>query len=164
MHENFQKVQQRIDGRKLEEIRPLNIQIDYLPNVHGSALFCRGETQILSVITLGKPSEKQLIDNIFVHTHKHFIHHYNFPAFAVNEIKGFKSLSRREIGHGQLVEKTFPPLLPAVDEFPYTIRAVSEVLSSDGSSSQAAICATTLALMAAGIPLQQPIAGISLGL
>ena len=164
MCEKFQKTHQRIDDRKLEEIRPLDIQIDYLPSVHGSALFVRGETRVLSVITLGRPNEKQLIDNIFVHTHKHFIHHYNFPAFAVNEITGFKSLSRREIGHGQLIEKTFPPLLPSVDKFPYTIRAVSEVLSSDGSSSQAAICATALALMTAGVPLQRPIAGIALGL
>jgi len=161
---NFRQTQQRIDGRKKDEIRPLRIQTDYLPNVHGSALFQRGGTQVLSIVTLGKSSDKQLIDNIFVHTHKHFIHHYNFPAFAVNEIVGFKSLSRREIGHGQLVEKTFPPLLPTVSKFPYTIRVVSEVLSSDGSSSQASICATTLALMTAGIPLKRPVAGISLGL
>ncbi|CAJ0885494.1 6551_t:CDS:2 [Entrophospora sp. SA101] len=160
----FRQTQQRIDGRKKEDIRPLNMQINYLPSVHGSALFQRGETQVLAVITLGKSSDRQLIDNIFVHTHKHFIHHYNFPAFAVNEITGFKSLSRREIGHGQLVEKTFPPLLPPVDEFPYTIRVVSEVLSSDGSSSQASICATALALMAAGVPLRRPVAGIALGL
>jgi len=164
VQENFRQTQQRIDGRKKEDIRPLSMQINYLPNVHGSALFQRGETQVLSVVTLGKSSDKQLIDNIFVHNHKHFIHHYNFPAFAVNEIAGFKSLSRREIGHGQLVEKTFPPLLPPVEEFPYTIRVVSEVLSSDGSSSQASICATSLALLAAGIPLKNPIAGIALGL
>src|SRR5438128_1629283 len=164
MQENFRQTQQRIDGRKKDEIRPLHIQTDYLPSVHGSALFKRGNTQVLSVVTLGKSSDKQLIDNIFVHTHKHFIHHYNFPAFAVNEIAGFKSLSRREIGHGQLVEKTFPPLLPSVEDFPYTIRVVSEVLSSDGSSSQASICATSLALLSAGIPLKNPIAGIALGL
>ena len=164
VQENFRQTQQRIDGRKKEDIRPLHMQINYLPNVHGSALFQRGETQVLSIVTLGKSSDKQLIDNIFVHTHKHFIHHYNFPAFAVNEIAGFKSLSRREIGHGQLVEKTFPPLLPSVEEFPYTIRVVSEVLSSDGSSSQASICATSLALLAAGIPLKNPTAGIALGL
>ncbi|KLL03455.1 MAG: polynucleotide phosphorylase [Mycoplasmataceae bacterium CE_OT135] len=161
---NFRQTQQRIDGRKKEDIRSLNMKINYLPSVHGSALFQRGETQVLTVITLGKSSDRQLIDNIFVHTHKHFIHHYNFPSFAVNEIAGFKSLSRREIGHGQLVEKTFPPLLPPVNDFPYTIRVVSEVLSSDGSSSQASICATTLALMAAGIPLRRPVAGIALGL
>ncbi|CAJ0761490.1 22146_t:CDS:2 [Entrophospora sp. SA101] len=160
----FQQIAQRIDGRKQSDIRPLNIKINCLPNVHGSALFQRGETQVLSVVTLGKSSDRQLIDNIFVHTHKHFIHHYNFPAFAVNEIAGFKSLSRREIGHGQLVEKTFPPLLPSVEDFPYTIRVVSEVLSSDGSSSQASICATSLALLSAGIPLKNPIAGIALGL
>jgi len=162
--EKFHQTKQRIDERKKDEIRPLYMQTNYLPGVHGSALFQRGNTQVLSVVTLGKSSDKQLIDNIFVHAHKHFIHHYNFPAFAVNEIAGFKSLSRREIGHGQLVEKTFPSLLPTVDKFPYTIRVVSEVLSSDGSSSQASICATTLALMNAGIPLQNPIAGIALGL
>jgi len=162
--EKFHQTKQRIDERKKDEIHPLYMQTNYLPGVHGSALFQRGNTQVLSVVTLGKSSDKQLIDNIFVHAHKHFIHHYNFPAFAVNEIAGFKSLSRREIGHGQLVEKTFPSLLPTVDKFPYTIRVVSEVLSSDGSSSQASICATTLALMNAGIPLQNPIAGIALGL
>ncbi|RHZ37514.1 polyribonucleotide nucleotidyltransferase [endosymbiont GvMRE of Glomus versiforme] len=164
MQTNFRRTQQRIDGRKKEEIRPLNMKINYLPNVHSSALFQRGETQVLSVVTLGKTSDRQLIDNIFVHTHKHFIHHYNFPAFAVNEIEKFKSTSRREIGHGQLVEKTFPPLLPSVDTFPYTIRVVSEVLGSDGSSSQASICATSLALMTAGVPMKRPVAGIALGL
>lgn len=164
MYRNFQKTYQRIDGRKQEEIRPLDIKINYLPSAHGSALFCRGETRVLSVMTLGKPSERQLIENIFVCAYKYFIHHYNFPTFAVNEVKSFKSLSRREVGHGQLVEKTFLPLLPSVDEFSHTIRVVSEVLSSDGSSSQAAICATALALMATGVPLQRPVAGISLGL
>lgn len=154
----------RIDGRKIDDIRPLTIKIDYLPGVHGSALFTRGQTQVLSVITLGKSSEKQLIDNIFVRSYKHFIHHYNFPSFAVNETINFRNISRREIGHGQLVEKTFPSLLPSLDDFPYTIRAVSEVLSSNGSSSQAAICATSLALMVAGVPLKKPAAGIALGL
>ncbi|MEG7978804.1 MAG: KH domain-containing protein [Mollicutes bacterium UO1] len=154
----------RLDGREAEEIRPLEIKIDYLPNVHGSAVFARGETKVLSVITVGKISEKQLVDSIFNRSYKHFIHHYNFPAFAVNEITSYRAVSRREIGHGELAEKTFDYLIPATTSFPYTVRAVSEVLSSDGSSSQASICATSLSLMAAGVPLVRPAAGIALGL
>ena len=154
----------RLDGRQADQIRPLEIQIDYLPNVHGSAVFARGETKVLSVVTIGKISEKQLVDSIFNRSYKHFIHHYNFPAFAVNEIASYRSVSRREIGHGELAEKTFDYLIPPVDEFPYTVRAVSEVLSSDGSSSQASICATSLSLMTSGVPLIRPAAGIALGL
>ncbi|CAG8472150.1 2687_t:CDS:2 [Scutellospora calospora] len=147
-----------------DHIRPLEIQIDYLPNVHGSAVFARGETKVLSVITIGKISDKQLVDSIFNRSYKHFIHHYNFPPFAVNEIASYRSVSRREIGHGELAEKTFDYLIPSPDLFPYTVRAVSEVLSSDGSSSQASICATSLSLMTAGVPLIRPAAGIALGL
>src|SRR6185437_4649854 len=110
--------QVRLDGREADQIRPLQIQIDYLPNVHGSAVFARGETKVLSVITIGKISEKQLIDNIFTHSHKHFIHHYNFPPFAVNEIISYRSISRREIGHGELVERTFDYLIPVSSIFP----------------------------------------------
>jgi polyribonucleotide nucleotidyltransferase len=142
----------------------LEIQIDYLPAVHGSALFTRGDTKVLSVTTIGKISEKQIIDNIFSRSPKHFFHHYNFPNFAVNELTSYRGTSRREIGHGELVEKTFDYLVPSVVSFPYTVRAVSEVLSSDGSSSQASICATSLALMTAGVPLIRPAAGIALGL
>ncbi|CAH1760673.1 11656_t:CDS:2 [Entrophospora sp. SA101] len=148
----------------VEQIWDQEIQIDYLPNVHGSAVFARGDTRVLSVITIGKISEKQLIDSIFSRSYKHFIHHYNFPAFAVNEIASYRAVSRREIGHGELVEKTFDYLIPQNDVFPYTTRVVSEVLSSDGSSSQASICATSLALMTAGVPLIRPAAGIALGL
>jgi polyribonucleotide nucleotidyltransferase len=140
------------------------MQIDYLPGVHGSALFARGETKVLSVVTIGKISEKQLVDNPFSRSPKYFIHHYNFPPFAVNEIISYRAVSRREIGHGELVENTFDYLISSGDTFPYTIRVVSEVLTSDGSSSQAAICATSLALMTAGIPLTRPAAGIALGL
>jgi polyribonucleotide nucleotidyltransferase len=147
-----------------DQIRPLAIQIDYLPGVHGSAVFARGETKVLSVITIGKISEKQLVDNIFNRSYKHFIHHYNFPAFAVNEIVSYRAVSRREIGHGELVEKTFDYLIASPESFPYTVRAVSEVFSSDGSSSQASICATSLSLMAAGVSLIRPAAGIALGL
>ncbi|CAI2173563.1 601_t:CDS:2 [Funneliformis geosporum] len=154
----------RLDGRGAEQIRPLEIKIDYLPNVHGSAVFARGETKVLSVITVGKISEKQLVDSIFNRFHKYFIHHYNFPPFAVNEMASYRSVSRREIGHGELVEKTFDYLIPSTELFPYTVRAVSEVLSSDGSSSQASICATSLSLMATGVPLTRPAAGIALGL
>jgi polyribonucleotide nucleotidyltransferase len=164
MRKLWREKQVRLDGRGADQIRPLEIKIDYLPNVHGSAVFARGETKVLSVITLGKISEKQLVDSIFNRSYKHFIHHYNFPGFAVNEIVSYRSVSRREIGHGELVEKTFDYLTPSPELFPYTVRAVSEVLSSDGSSSQASICATSLSLMAAGAPLIRPAAGIALGL
>src|SRR6185437_10995079 len=164
MQKLWKEKQMRLDGRKADQIRPLEIQIDYLPNVHGSAVFARGETKVLSIITVGKISEKQLVDSIFNRSHKHFIHHYNFPGFAVNEIASYRSVSRREIGHGELVEKTFDHLIPSPEIFPYTVRAVSEVFSSDGSSSQASICATSLSLMAAGVPLIRPAAGIALGL
>ncbi|CFW92766.1 Polyribonucleotide nucleotidyltransferase [endosymbiont DhMRE of Dentiscutata heterogama] len=164
MRRLWQEKRVRLDGRNAEQIRPLNMQIDYLPNVHSSAVFARGETKVLSVITIGKISEKQLVDSIFNRSYKHFIHHYNFPGFAVNEIASYRAVSRREIGHGELVEKTFDFLIPAPASFPYTVRAVSEVLSSDGSSSQASICATSLSLMTAGVPLIRPAAGIALGL
>jgi polyribonucleotide nucleotidyltransferase len=164
MRKLWQEKRVRLDGRGVEQIRPLGIQIDYLPNVHGSAVFARGETKVLSIITVGKISEKQLVDSIFNRFYKHFIHHYNFPGFAVNEIASYRSVSRREIGHGELVEKTFDYLIPSPETFPYTVRAVSEVFSSDGSSSQASICATSLSLMAAGVPLIRPAAGIALGL
>src|SRR5688572_20882287 len=164
MQKLWQEKQMRLDGRRTDQIRPLEIQTDYLPNVHGSAVFSRGETKVLSVITLGKISEKQLVDSIFDRFYKNFIHHYNFPGVAVNEIVSYRSVSRRESGHGELVEKTFDYLIPSSELFPYTIRAVSEVLSSDGSSSQASICATSLSLMATGVPLIRPVAGIALGL
>ncbi|CAG8511244.1 7135_t:CDS:2 [Ambispora gerdemannii] len=164
LEEEFVKDLVRLDGRGADHIRSLEIQIDFLPNVHGSAVFARGETKVLSVITIGKISEKQLVDSIFNRSYKHFIHHYNFPPFAVNEIASYRAVSRREIGHGELAEKTFDYLIPSSDSFPYTVRAVSEVLSSDGSSSQASICATSLSLMTAGVPLIRPAAGIALGL
>ncbi|RHZ35396.1 polyribonucleotide nucleotidyltransferase [endosymbiont GvMRE of Glomus versiforme] len=164
MRKLWKEKQVRLDGRKADQIRPLEIQIDYLPNVHGSAVFARGETKVLSVITIGKISEKQLVDSIFNRSYKHFIHHYNFPSFAVNEIVSHHNISRREIGHGELVKKTFDHLIPSSSLFPYTIRAVSEVFSSDGSSSQASICATSLSLMTTGVPLIRPAAGIALGL
>lgn len=157
----------RIDGRKSDEIRDISIKTAVLPSpVHGSAIFERGCTQVLSVSTIGKSSEKMVIDSIlfpFVFN-KHFIHHYNFPSFCVNEIDTTHSLSRREVGHGELVEKSFFFLLPHVDSFSHTICVRSLVLSSDGSSSQASICATSLALMTSGVPLARLVAGISLGI
>ncbi|MCE8163728.1 MAG: polyribonucleotide nucleotidyltransferase [Candidatus Moeniiplasma glomeromycotorum] len=164
MRKLWKENQVRLDGRGADQIRPLEIEIDYLPEVHGSAVFKRGGTEVLSAIAIGKLSEKQLVDSIFSRSHKYFIHHYNFPPFAVNEIVSYRGISRREIGHGELVEKTFDYLLPDIDIFPHTVRVVSEVSSSDGSSSQAAICATSLALMTAGVPLTRPAAGIALGL
>lgn len=161
----IQKIGFRLDGRQADEIRALSMQIDYLPIVHGSAVFERGNTQVLSVVTLGKISEKQLIHSVLSRSHQNFIHHYNFLPFSVNEISGSRvTVSRREIGHGELVQKTFEHIIPLNDDFPYTVRVVSEVLSSDGSSSQASICATSLALMTAGVPLPRLVAGISLGL
>src|SRR5437764_8594899 len=164
MRKLWREKQVRLDGRGADQIRPLEIQIDYLPNVHGSAVFARGETKVLSIVTVGKISEKQLVDSIFNRFHKYFIHHYNFPSFSVNEIASYRSVSRREIGHGELVEKTFDYLIPQSSIFPYTVRVVSEVFSSDGSSSQASICATSLALTTTGVPLIRPAAGIALGL
>lgn len=157
----------RLDGRNNQEIRPLKINIGYLPTetVHGSGLFARGNTQVLSVAAVGKISEKQSIESFSRNLHKYFIHHYNFPDFSVNKLStGSRYVNRREVGHGELVEKTFTHLLPTVDVLPYTIRVVSEVLSSDGSSSQASICATSLALVSSGIPLSRMAAGVSLGL
>lgn len=156
----------RIDERPATQIRKLDIEVDYLPGVHGSALFSRGNTTVLSVLTLGKANERQAVDDALSrdNSQKAFIHHYNFPDFAVNSLSSFKSTSRREIGHGQLVEKTFSYLVPSSDFFPYTTRIVSEVVSSEGSSSQASICASSLAMMTAGFPLSNHVAGVSLGL
>ena len=154
----------RPDGRKLDEIRPLNSQVDLLPRVHGSALFTRGETQVLSVTTLGMMSEEQTLDGIDTEETKRYMHQYNFPSYSVGEAKPSRGPGRREIGHGALAEKALVPVLPSKEEFPYAIRVVSEVLSSNGSTSQASICGSTLSLMAAGVPIKRPVAGISTGL
>ncbi|AGM26455.1 polynucleotide phosphorylase/polyadenylase [Spiroplasma syrphidicola EA-1] len=154
----------RLDNRQLDEIRPLASEIDLLPIVHGSALFTRGETQVLSVVTLGALGENQIIDGITDEEGKRFMHHYNFPPFSVGETGRMGAPSRREIGHGALGEKALLQILPSEKEFPYTIRIVSEVLESNGSTSQAAICASTLALMAAGVPIKTPVVGIAMGL
>ena len=154
----------RVEGRKIDEIRPLSCEIDLLPRVHGSALFTRGQTQVLSVATLGMESEEQELDGIDTETSKRYMHQYNFPSYSVGEARPSRGPGRREIGHGALAEKALVPVLPSVDEFPYAIRVVSEVLSSNGSTSQASICGSTLALMAAGVPIKRPVAGISTGL
>lgn len=154
----------RPDGRKVNEIRPLSSRVDILSRTHGSALFTRGQTQSLCVCTLGSLSEFQIIDGLGVEEGKRFMFHYNFPAFSVGEIGRYGSPGRREIGHGALAEKALLQVMPSEDEFPYTIRVVSEILESNGSSSQASICAGTMSLMAAGVPIKAPVAGIAMGL
>ena len=154
----------RPDGRKLDEIRPLSSAIDVLPRVHGSGLFTRGQTQVLSACTLGSISEYQKLDGLEEEEMKRFMHHYNFPPFSVGETGRYGSPGRREIGHGALGERALKYVIPDEEEFPYTIRLVSEVLESNGSTSQASICASTLALMAAGVPIKAPVAGIAMGL
>ena len=154
----------RVDGRKLDEIRPLSCEIDLLPRVHGSAMFTRGQTQVLSVTTLGMMSEEQTLDGIDTEESKRYMHQYNFPAYSVGEARTSRGPGRREVGHGALAEKALVPVLPSKEEFPYAIRVVSEVLSSNGSTSQASICGSTLSLMAAGVPIKRPVAGISTGL
>ena len=154
----------RVDGRGIDEIRPLNAEVDLLSRVHGSGMFTRGQTQVLSVATLGPMNDAQILDGLDEQTEKRYIHHYNFPSYSVGETKPSRGPGRREIGHGALAEKALVPVLPSVDEFPYAIRVVSEVLSSNGSTSQGSICGSTLALMAAGVPIKAPVAGISCGL
>ena len=154
----------RVDGRALDEIRPLSCEVGLLPRVHGSGLFTRGQTQVLSIATLGMVSEEQTLDGIDTEEAKRYMHHYNFPGYSVGEAKTSRGPGRREIGHGALAEKALVPVLPSKEEFPYAIRVVSEVLSSNGSTSQASICGSTLALMDAGVPIKRPVAGISTGL
>ena len=154
----------RVDGRAIDEIRPLSCEVGLLPRTHGSALFTRGQTQVMSIVTLGMKSEEQELDGIDTETAKRYMHQYNFPGYSVGEAKTSRGPGRREIGHGALAEKALVPVLPSVEEFPYAIRVVSEVLSSNGSTSQASICGSTLALMDAGVPIKRPVAGISTGL
>ena len=154
----------RVDGRQKNEIRPLAAEVGVLPRTHGSGLFTRGQTQVLSVCTLDTLSANQKLDTIWEETEKRYMHHYNFPGYSVGEAKPARSPGRREIGHGALAERALVPVLPSVEEFPYAIRVVSEVLSSNGSTSQGSICGSTLALMDAGVPISAPVAGISCGL
>ena len=158
------KEHKRVDGRALDEIRPLSCEVGLLPRAHGSGMFTRGETQVLTVATLGMVSEEQMLDGIDEEETKRYMHQYNFPPYSVGEARTSRGPGRREIGHGALAEKALVPVLPSKEEFPYAIRVVSEVLSSNGSTSQASICGSTLALMDAGVPIKRPVAGISTGL
>ena len=154
----------RVDGRGIDEIRPLAAEVAILPRVHGSGMFTRGQTQVLTTVTLGSSGDAQLLDGLDDETSKRYMHHYNFPSYSVGETKPSRGPGRREIGHGALAERALVPVIPSVEEFPYTLRLVSEVLSSNGSTSQASICGSTLALMDAGVPIKAPVAGISCGL
>ena len=154
----------RPDGRGIKDIRPLSCEVSVLPRVHGSAIFTRGQTQVMSIATLGMKSEEQMLDGIDEEDSKRYMHHYNFPSYSVGEARPSRGPGRREVGHGALAEKALVPVLPSEEEFPYAIRVVSEVLSSNGSTSQASICGSTLALMDAGVPIKKPVAGISTGL
>ncbi len=156
--------QKRVDGRGMDEIRPLAAEVGLLPRVHGSGMFTRGQTQVLTVATLGSTRDNQLLDGIDDEESKRYIHHYNFPSYSVGETKPSRGPGRREVGHGALAERALVPVIPPVEKFPYTIRLVSEVLSSNGSTSQGSICGSTLALMDAGVPIKAPVAGISCGL
>lgn len=154
----------RVDGRPMDQIRPLAAEVSILPRVHGSGMFTRGQTQVLTIATLAPISEKQLLDGIDQEESKRYMHHYNMPSFSIGEAKSSRGAGRREIGHGALAERSLIPVLPSVEEFPYAIRTVSEVISSNGSTSQASVCGSTLALMDAGVPIKRPVAGISCGL
>ncbi len=154
----------RVDGRRMDEIRPLGAEVGLLPRAHGSGLFTRGQTQVITAATLGMLSEAQMLDGIDSDTTKRYMHHYNMPGYSVGEAKPIRAPGRREIGHGALAERALVPVLPSEEEFPYAIRLVSDVISSNGSTSQAAVCASTLALMDAGVPIKAPVAGISCGL
>ncbi|OGG86762.1 polyribonucleotide nucleotidyltransferase [Candidatus Kuenenbacteria bacterium RIFCSPHIGHO2_02_FULL_39_13] len=164
MHALILEQEKRPDGRKLNEIRPLSAAVGVLPRTHGSGLFERGETQVLSVVTLGAPGDEQTVDTMEESGKKRYMHHYNFPPFSVGEVAPLRGPSRRDIGHGALAEKALLPMIPDKETFPYTIRVVSEVLSSNGSSSQASVCGSTLSLMDAGVPLKKPVAGIAMGI
>ena len=154
----------RVDGRSLTDVRPLAAEVGLLPRVHGSGLFTRGQTQVLTTVTLGTLRDAQELDTIFPETSKRYMHHYNFPGYSVGEAKPSRSPGRREIGHGALAERALVPVIPSEAEFPYALRLVSEVVSSNGSTSQGSVCGSTLALMDAGVPIKAPVAGISCGL
>ena len=156
--------QKRVDGRKMDEIRPLAAEVGLLPRVHGSGMFTRGQTQVMTIVTLGPVSDQQMLDGIDEEEFKRYIHQYNFPSYSVGETRPSRGPGRREIGHGALAERALVPVIPPVEEFPYALRLVSEVLSSNGSTSQGSICGSTLALMDAGVPIKAPVAGISCGL
>jgi polyribonucleotide nucleotidyltransferase len=164
VHQNILNHEKRPDGRKLDEVRPIFCQTAFLPRTHGSGLFQRGSTQALSIVTLGSPGDEQIIDGMEIETKKRFMHHYNFPPYCTGETGSIRGPGRREIGHGALAERALEPLIPSREKFPYTIRVVSEILSSNGSSSMASVCGSSLALMDAGVPIKAPAAGIAMGL
>ncbi|HZJ42055.1 MAG TPA: polyribonucleotide nucleotidyltransferase [Patescibacteria group bacterium] len=164
VHKNILEKEKRPDSRRLDEVRPLEVAVDILPRPHGSALFMRGKTHVLSIVTLGAPGDVLLLQGMEVTGEKRFLHHYNFPAYSSGEVGPLRGPGRREIGHGALGEKAILPMIPSQEEFPYTIRVVSEILSSNGSTSMAATCASSLALMASGVPIKEQVAGIAMGL
>jgi polyribonucleotide nucleotidyltransferase len=164
MRKNILEKGERIDGRQLDEVRPVSCDVGLIPRTHGSGLFMRGETQVLSLTTLGAPGDAQVIDSMEVDYEKRYIHYYQFPPFSTGDIKAQRGPSRREIGHGNLARRVLEPLLPSVDEFPYTIRVVSDIMESNGSSSMASVCGGSLSLLDAGVPLKSPCAGIAMGL
>ncbi len=164
LHENILKYNKRPDGRKLDEVRDIHCEVGLLPRTHGSGLFCRGQTKSLSILTLGAPGDQQLFEGMEIEGKKRFMHHYNFPPYSVGEVKPLRGPGRREIGHGMLAEKALLSLIPSFEDFPYTIRIVSEMLSSNGSTSMASISSSSLALMDAGVPMKRPAAGIAIGL
>ena len=164
VHQNIIKEEKRPDGRKLDETREINCEVGLLPRTHGSGLFCRGQTKALSILTLGAPGDQQLLEGMEIVGKKRFMHHYNFPPYSVGEVRPMRGPGRREIGHGLLAERALLPLIPTFDEFPYTIRVVSEILSSNGSTSMASVSSSSLALMDAGVPIRTPAAGIAIGL
>ncbi len=147
-----------------KEIRPISVEVGILPRVHGSGLFTRGETQVLTIATLGTPGDAQTLDTLNAEESKRYMHHYNFPPFSTGEVSPSRGPKRREIGHGALAERALEPMIPAQESFPYTLRLVSEALSSNGSTSMASVCGSTLALMDAGVPIKAPVAGIAMGL
>ncbi|TCS81439.1 polyribonucleotide nucleotidyltransferase [Pectinatus cerevisiiphilus] len=154
----------RPDGRAVDEVRPVSCEVGLLPRVHGSGLFTRGQTQVLTITTLGPLGDEQIIDGVGIETSKRYIHHYNFPGYSVGEARPMRSPGRREIGHGALAERALVPVIPTVDDFPYTIRLVSEILESNGSSSMGSVCGSTLSLMNAGVPIKKPVSGVAMGL
>ena len=154
----------RPDGRALDEVRPVSCEVGILPRTHGSGLFTRGQTQVLTVTTLGSIGDEQIIDGLGPETTKHYLHHYNFPGYSVGEARPMRSPGRREIGHGALAERALVPMIPSIEDFPYTIRLVSEILESNGSSSMGSVCGSTLSLMCAGVPIKRPVSGVAMGL
>jgi polyribonucleotide nucleotidyltransferase len=164
VREYILKEGKRVDGRRLDEIRPMSAAVSLLPRAHGSGLFQRGQTQVMTIVTLGSISEAQMLDGVDLEEEKRYMHHYNFPGYSVGEARNARGPGRREIGHGALAERALEPVIPSEEEFPYAIRLVSEVLMSNGSTSQGSVCGSTLALMDAGVPIKAPVAGISAGL